>query len=1273
MRGVSLNRLVPSATDWLVGGGEMGRLIRAKDWAATPLGPIESWPQSLRSAVSILLPSKAQICMFWGPQLIAIYNDAYRPVLGLKHPHTLGLPAHEMWSEFWENMLRELFEGVIETGEAFWASALPFIMERNGYTEETYFDVSYDPVRDETGRVGGIFCIVSEMTGRVLGERRLRTLRDLERIASEARTVNEVFGLAAGVLEGASKDLACTLLYDWDSGQHIARRIAAIGFEEADPAAPELIKDGEASAPWPLAEAIAKGGLFLEADHLPARLSGGPWPEPARGAAVLPIAVPSQAPYGFLVAGISPRRELDDDYRDFLRLVASTIASAATNAKALEAERRRAEALAEIDRAKTAFFSNVSHEFRTPLTLMLGPLEEELADAKGASRERVQTAYRNGQRLLKLVNTLLDFSRIEAGRVQASYVATDLAALTSQLASNFRSACDRAGLKFIVECPPLPQPVYVDRDMWEKIVLNLLSNAFKFTFEGEIEVRLAVADKGVELRVRDTGVGIAAHELPLVFERFHRVEGTRARTHEGSGIGLALVQELVAMHGGDIRVESEPGRGSVFSVRLPFGLAHLPQEQVGGERTLSSTATRATVFVEEVSGWLMREDAPLLHAATEAEATNEPAHLLIADDNLDMREHLARILRKYWSVTTTGDGVRALAALRERRFDLVISDVMMPQMDGFELLRAIKTDLAALDIPVILLSARAGEEARIAGLEAGADDYLVKPFSARELIAQVRSQLALQQARREAAREREQMLARELAARREAELRQEHMVSLFNNAPNPIVVLRGPDHVIELANPHTCRIWGRKHEDVINRPLFEAMPELRGQVFEDLLDRVMKAGIPYEGKETPAEIDYGGIKKTVYFNFVYAPLHDITGEVDGILVIALDVTEGVLARRQVNLLRDQAEAANQAKDEFLAMLGHELRNPLAPIVTTLQLMRMRGMQSAELEVIERQAGYLTRMVDDLLDIARITRGKIELRKQHMEVSETIAKALEIVAPLFEQREHRVELQVPARGHGVRADAARLAQVFTNILTNAAKYSDPGSRITVSAQRNADRIQVRIKDEGMGIAPDMIDKVFDLFVQQSQTLARSHSGLGLGLAIVRNIVKLHDGSVHVHSDGPGKGSEFVVELPALPATFSAAMPAPGNGLPIAGARSARILLVDDNIDGVTALCAALKDLGHIVATAHDGPSALTLARTFKPQIALLDIGLPVMDGYELAQHLRKLNNEAQPLQLIAITGYGLEADRERAQAAGFQHHLVKPIDLAKLHRLINPYD
>ncbi|WP_442932987.1 SpoIIE family protein phosphatase [Mycobacterium kyogaense] len=452
------------------------------------------------------------------------------------------------------------------------------------------------------------------------------------------------------------------------------------------------------------------------------------------------------------MAGLNRYRPLDDGYRGFVTLVAGHIAAGVSLARSYRAQQRRAEELAELDRAKTTFFSNISHEFRTPLTLILDPVAElrRREDVDSAAREELDVVWRNGLRLTKLVNTLLDFSRIEAGRAQATYVPVDLAAATAELASVFRSAVERAGLTYSVECEALNEQVYVDTDMWEKVVFNLLSNALKFTFEGTISVAVRQDGDRALITVSDTGTGVPAEEIPRLFERFHRIENVAARSHEGSGIGLALVKELVELHGGTIDVASTHGVGTTFDIRLPFGTDHLPADAIAAE-SVRRLGSSADAFVEEAMRWQGGEDTDNDSAATPlgTVTTRDPSfgaavRVLVADDNADMRDYLTRLLRSDgYVVQAVTDGVRALESVRANPPDMVISDVMMPGLDGLALVSALRADRRTAAVPVLLLSARAGQEASISGLQAGADDYMVKPFAAAELLARVRTNVEL--------------------------------------------------------------------------------------------------------------------------------------------------------------------------------------------------------------------------------------------------------------------------------------------------------------------------------------------------------------------------------------------------------------------------------------------------------------------------------------------------------------------------------------------------
>ncbi|HEY1676725.1 MAG TPA: response regulator [Candidatus Sulfotelmatobacter sp.] len=750
--------------NWLRGGGALGRLVREFDWSQTPLGPIADWPQSLKIAVRILLTSRFAMWMSWGPDLTFLYNDAYaKMTLGKKHPWALGKPSSEVWKEIWGDIGPRI-EKVLKSGEATWDEGLMLFLERSGYREETFHTFSYSPLADEDGKICGHLCVVTEETDRVIGERRLNTLRSLSGELSQATTEPEAIACIARVLADNQQDLPFALTYLFGDRGHAALACRS-GIPAGHAAAPESIDLSARNASWPLWEIGDKKDFFLIEDlneRFPS-LPSGVWPESPSRAILLPVTSQTQdAPAGAIVVGLNPYRPLDVSYAGFLNLVCGQIAASISNARAYQQEKKRAEALAEIDRAKTAFFSNVSHEFRTPLTLMLGPLQDLVSQRTDLSSDvaaQLEMISRNGARLLRLVNTLLDFTRIEAERAKVVYQATDLSAFTAELASVFRAATERAGLQLVVECQPTKDVAYVDREMWEKIVLNLVSNAFKFTFAGEIAVSLFQTGDRVDLRVRDTGVGIPPQEIPHLFDRFHRVPNTRSRTHEGTGIGLALVHELVSLHGGSIGVESIPGRGTTFTVSIPLGQAHLDSGRIAGDRTLASSANGMNPFLQEALRWLpdgektggdeLPYDREYFSGADASEIASSPRrHVLIADDNADMRQYLERLLSDKYDVSSAADGKLALEAIQKRAPDLIVSDIMMPHLDGLGLLQALRANPATGTIPIILLSARAGEEARVEGIHAGADDYLIKPFSARELLARVNTHLELSRIRK---------------------------------------------------------------------------------------------------------------------------------------------------------------------------------------------------------------------------------------------------------------------------------------------------------------------------------------------------------------------------------------------------------------------------------------------------------------------------------------------------------------------------------------------
>ncbi|ACU61207.1 ATP-binding response regulator [Chitinophaga pinensis] len=744
--------------EFLTGGGEMGELIRSRDWSKTPLGPVEAWPQSLKTCVRIMLTSRQPMFVWWGGDLINLYNDAYRSILGGKHPAVLGSPASEVWTEIWDQVGPRA-EVCMQQNVGTYDESLLLLMERNGYPEETYYTFSYSPVPGDEGGTSGIICANTDDTQRILGERQLRTLKDLGRYLAEAKDDADVYNRAVEILKENPADFPFACFYELSIQTGTLNMTAKTDeLLSTDILPQELILESTIADDWQFPYVIThnRAARIEELQAKYGQLPSGCWTISPDQALVIPVMQNGQdCPFALLIVGINPHRQLDEKYTSFFQLVADQIAGSIVNVHTVEEARKRAEALLEIDRAKTAFFSNISHEFRTPLTLMLGPLEELLSQQDGVLTKQqeanVTATHRNAMRLLRLVNTLLDFSRIEADKVRAQYFPVNLSDVTTDIASTFRAAVEHAGLEFNVTCKDLSMAAYVDRDMWEKVILNLLSNAFKYTLQGSISVILEESDQHAILLVRDTGVGIPVSELPNMFERFHRVKQSKGRSFEGTGIGLSLVRELVQLHNGDISVESEEGKGSTFAVKIPLGRAHLPEEQVvenAGAGT-NQTPGLSAAYVNEAMYFNRQQDSNGIDI-DRIEEGEERARVLIVDDNADMRDYLQRLLEKQYYIETAANGKLALEKIATHQPELIISDVMMPEMDGIELLHHVKHNPATESLPVILVSARAGEEATIEGYDIGADDYLTKPFSAKELQARVRAQIRVSRLHRHA-------------------------------------------------------------------------------------------------------------------------------------------------------------------------------------------------------------------------------------------------------------------------------------------------------------------------------------------------------------------------------------------------------------------------------------------------------------------------------------------------------------------------------------------
>jgi signal transduction histidine kinase/DNA-binding NarL/FixJ family response regulator len=1145
-----LERLFP-------GDSEMAARMRMLDWSATDFGPPANWPENLRVAVSICLPCRFPIVIWWGTRFGLLYNDAHLPWLTAeKHPRVLGRPGIECWPEIWDS-IGPMLESVLATGKATWSENSELYYNRRLPKEEVYVTWTYAPIlAADAQTVEGIFCPCTETTEQIVGARRLETLRKLGVRAQEGRTVEAACQHAATVLSENRRDISFAAIYLVDAAGSKATLSAAVIPEEEYLLPHSVSLSGDDSLfPWPLASvlrtkrAVEIGDLVLRGVRIP----GNPWPEPVSSAIILPIYATPDTLAGLLVAGLGPRRPWDAAYRTVLEMLAGHIGSAISDARAYEKERRRAEALAEIDREKTVFFSNVSHEFRTPLTLMLGALEDLLAQGEGEVvpeiRAVLNVAHRNSLRLLKLVNILLDFSRIEAGRVQASYQPTDLAALTEDLASSFRSVVEKAGLRQVVQCLPLAQPVYVDRDMWEKIVLNLISNAFKFTFEGEIAVNLRPSSDGqsAELTVRDTGTGIAPSEIPHLFERFHRVQGAQSRTYEGTGIGLALVQELAKLHGGEVSVESEPQRGSAFTVRIPFGTAHLPRERIGAGATLASTATQAEAYIEEALRWLPdigERVAADLESSAPRERDEKRARVLLVEDNADMCDYLKRLLIPHYDVMAAANGQEALDLISVELPDLVLSDIMMPVLDGLDMLDAIRANPAASTLPVILLSARAGEEARIQGLAARADDYLVKPFTARELLARVEVHLALAHMRKKEARRVQETIEAELKGM----TRLHEVVSRLLAAPD----VRSALGEILVA---TCSMMGSQMGTVqVYDPHAQTLTIAAQQGFsQDFLDQL---GVVRGDSPSPCSAAMNGLSRVIVEdvnqNESFRPLRDIaaaagfrsiqstpllsrTGALLGVLSThcshphrpserdlymldlyareAADVLQNIQAAQELQRSYDQLRALSgrllRLEDEERRRLARELHDTTAQWLAAL---------SMNLSVVSESAGLLnpraraavaesTALADRCL---RDIRTVSYLLHPHELDELGLESALSRYIDGFIRRSGiQVEVEVPSDlGRLPQAVETIIFRVVQESLTNIRRHSGSATA-RVSLLRSPSNLVFEVSDAGRGIGDDATS--------------------GVGIASMRERVQQLNGRLEIASHSSGTSVKATIPL------------------------------------------------------------------------------------------------------------------------------------------------
>ncbi|ORY35646.1 hypothetical protein BCR39DRAFT_511288 [Naematelia encephala] len=1361
----TVSRQKAPARDMGTGGRSMDvhELLRDTDWSKTSLGPQESWPQSLKTIVSLVMQYPHQCCLWWGKDLTLIYNAPYSETIH-KHPYLFGMSGPIAWAEIWNSIgpLSELVLSgtpVYKEDDFLLFKQLPH--QGNG-TFEAYHSWMWVPVLQEDGSFGGLWNATIDTTKKVLAERRLGTVREMGERTSIARTMKEFDSAVIEILGANPRDVPFALLYHVNTPNatkgakdqipqpptsrqkqdKIGLTLAgAVGVPNGHPSAPRTLSisndarsregrtsviagfsqglhsptlsivsslsnsvtqlprsntsssedDGLAttSDQWPFKEALQTRRLVLVEDcaalidQYPIRV----WDELPNAAIVVPIANDSDdgIPSAIIVIGLSIRRPFDDDYESFIHVMRLQLASGIAAVRSYEAELQRIDELAALDRAKSLLFSNVSHELRTPLTLVAGPLDDLLVETQdGPKKEMLVMARRNVGRLTRLVSTLMDVSRLEAGRLKGSFRLVNLGTITRDLAALFRGAIERAKLRYIVEADLSPRNVFVDLEHWEKIVFNLIGNALKYTMSGFVHVTLSYTASEALLAVRDSGVGIPTSDIGLIGERFHRVQSV-SRSYEGTGIGLALIKELVKLHGGALEIESatanespDGSHGSTFRVRIPLGFDHLPRdaiETIPDPPRLQNSYGKG--IVDEAMQWNRDRESSSVDSASDSGIASTSAEtsttssrgldpstlyfkkddvILLVDDSFDTRRYMRSIFVPYCTLAEARDGKEALDFCAKTLPDLIISDVMMPVLDGFGLLAALKEDKRTQVVPVIMLTARGGDESTVEGLLAGADDYVAKPFNARELVARAHMQIQLGKRRK---------ALEEAFEERTAELR-----VLSEHSPSGIFRL-DEDGKIIFANEAWYTLSGYPPGQEIDNWGDLISADHRRDVQHFLTD-MLKGDLPLNTAEWRFSNGRWVTAKVVRLDQVGAGLKGILGTVTDITERKMHEEMQRLRVIEAEQRRVEAEEAKRQQELLIDITSHEIRNPISSLMQCSSLVKTNLISLHEqLEMtIKRDTPFypteqlLTTINDDLdalesiyqcgLAQERISNdvlslGRIQLDMLQMfDVETDVIHEAEKIISIFqnEARMKRIALSLKIGEsidklgmYTIKTDPVRLGQVVTNLLSNSIRFTSNSNvrkielRYDLSFEPPDDTsclmpripelpvdfkddtpvyLYIAVKDSGPGLTPEELTMLFQRFSQVSPKTHTVYGGSGLGLFVCRKITDIMGGRIEVASER-GKGSTFRFFVQVRACQMASSRQVTGQGAvgqlisrPSLKKRQTtpkysstgpkpHVLIVEDNLINQTVLARQLRHVGLTCEVASNGLEALERIR------------------------------------------------------------------------------
>ncbi|RIB26981.1 hypothetical protein C2G38_2161729 [Gigaspora rosea] len=1209
---------------------KFANIVYNYNWSSTPLGPIETWDPAIKTATSLCLKSIFPMCLSIGPpHWIQLYNKAWEPILKSK-PCVIGMTLKEAWPEAYD-IIMPLYDGVCTTKKGFFRNDDYYELQRDGYTEEAYFSYTYSPVFKSDGTVWALIVIAQETTQKVLNSRRLKILGEFGNQMPEIVSLESACCITTKVLSN-NVDIPYALIYFIEhnklkaGSKSLIARLTATTFDEDGnkerqfpdflPDTPEIIYLSEdvnknyddkyvklnrhtasysflkCDESWPI-NLVLKDGK-----HVKVLLKDG-------SQAVLLLTSSfcgDQVISAILICGVNRLCTLDDKYMEFLQLVTNQMSTCLLQGKTREEEKQRSKILADLNYQKVMFFQGISHELKTPLTLMLSPLEDviNICPEDAPITLYLQTIRRNVHRLLKLINTLLQFSSIETGQLKAHYRETNIVEFTQELVSDFKNMAKKLGLDYNVDVPSpdefnqaMGDKIYLDHDMYETIVFNLCSNALKHTWKGYINILLyldyKVNKKMVVLEVSDTGVGIPEIVLPNIFQRFYRVESQGSRSHEGTGIGLALVKELMARHGGDITVTSAINQGTTFKCWFPIGCEHLPANQIhlNDENQTNydrELYTNRQLYLEESSQWIKNsvseshdiiDQMPIDNQNINIDITNsnntdsEKHQILLVEDNNDMRDYLAALLKEF-DIHRACDGQDALRVLKklDKLPDLILN-IMMPNMNGYELLDVLRSNEKTQTIPIILLSARACEDSKVRGLGKGADDYLIKPFSSQELITRIRSNIELSIIRQKVIfqrckQEEIKQLLLSISDKVTSKLCRDETflyiakelhnilpcerISIISNkqiasGSNKIVALYEDLEKNKTAmNNNSFTIinnnYKHKSEEFNNLQEFLKNNSEIDIFFDAYCDEIQK-NVSMLSVEVRLNHDlWGWIKayrpsNSIWFVSEIELLQQISNHIN------LSITYANLLEENSNkaIHMKAAKAANNIKNQILANTSHELRTPLGAIVGVLSSFESATFTSDQKDMVNIMSftsDIVLLRINEILNAIKLEAPSIILINKTFNLLELFENTIEKFGKKAgdENIELILNCDIDELSRYVKSDPERLDQVLSHLLSNSFSFTKRGEiMITISMQpqefineseedpiygqllkkRN---LLIELHATGVGMDSEYLQHIWEKFSQGNKS----------GLSICKSIVETNGGKIEVESHLK-KGSKF----------------------------------------------------------------------------------------------------------------------------------------------------